>query len=405
MPGSSRDARGTVSGMVFVDVDGVGGRCSDARSAGQASSATTPWCTLGHALAAAPAGATVITRGGRYPSLDVSGRRRREYLTIQEARGEAVRLAGLRIGTSSYLRLRGITFDGPPDLLAGATHIHLQGITTSRGLAIRAGASYVAITGSNISNPCGYGIVLSAGPNTPTIDNVAIVGNHLHRIGEDGIQAKRFRNLRVIGNEIEGVARCTPTGHSDVLQTVHGGDRLTVANNFIHDNAAGLLVKDGTVTNLVIQNNLIVHGHDQFAANIYGAPGLRMLNNTVWDNKHGVAIKSGTTQATIVNNILQSLSTTDGSSYRTEDFNLLSRFASRQGDTIGRHDRFTDTPGFINAARFNYHLTRTSPAIDGGTMAHSAPRTDREGKPRRRLRARSARAPSPVDIGAYEYQP
>jgi hypothetical protein len=405
MPGSTR---GATSGVVFVDVSSFGGKCSDARSAAQASSPARPWCTLTHAVAAAPAGATVIVRGGQYPVLRVSGsRHRQDYLTIQAARGERVRLAGLHIDNSSYLRLRSIIFESAPNVVAGATHIRLLGITTNRGVAIRAGASDVQVVGSRISNPCGYGIVFSASPNTPTIDNVAIVDNHLYRIGRDGIQAKRFRNLRIVGNEIEGVARarCTPKEHSDVLQTVHGGDNLTFANNFVHDNAAGLLFKDGTVTNLVIQNNLIVQGRDQFAAQVYGAPGLRMLNNTVWNNKYGVNIKDGTTGATIVNNILQSLRTTDKRLYRIEDFNLLSLWARQQGDSVGTHDRFTSNPGFINPARLNYHLIRTSAAIDAGTMRYGPPATDLQGRPRRRLRPRSLRAPSPVDLGALERQP
>ena len=47
----------------------------------------------------------------------------------------------------------------------------------------------------------------------------------------------------IAGNEIEGVERCKPGGHSDVLQTYLGGQGLTFRNNYLHDNAAGLLIK------------------------------------------------------------------------------------------------------------------------------------------------------------------
>src|SRR6202012_2402963 len=42
----------------YVDRDSVGGRCSDSRTAAE-NSVKTPWCSLGRAFAAVPAGTTV----------------------------------------------------------------------------------------------------------------------------------------------------------------------------------------------------------------------------------------------------------------------------------------------------------------------------------------------------------
>jgi hypothetical protein len=57
----------------YVDVAGRGGACSDARSAAQAASPATPWCSLTSAAAKAPSGGTVLVRGGSYPYTQIDG--------------------------------------------------------------------------------------------------------------------------------------------------------------------------------------------------------------------------------------------------------------------------------------------------------------------------------------------
>src|SRR4051812_31990930 len=49
-------------GALVVDGSSLGGVCDDARSAEEARSYQTPWCTLARALAAAPRGSTVHVR-------------------------------------------------------------------------------------------------------------------------------------------------------------------------------------------------------------------------------------------------------------------------------------------------------------------------------------------------------
>jgi len=55
---------------LVVDGASRGGRCSDARAAA-AVSVRRPWCTPARALQAAPAGATVLVRRGRYARTSV----------------------------------------------------------------------------------------------------------------------------------------------------------------------------------------------------------------------------------------------------------------------------------------------------------------------------------------------
>src|SRR5918992_1858775 len=70
--------------VLYVDRYSVGGRCSNARSAAQAASPRTPWCSLKRAVAAAPSGSTVLVRAGRYPELEVEDDRHRStWVTLR----------------------------------------------------------------------------------------------------------------------------------------------------------------------------------------------------------------------------------------------------------------------------------------------------------------------------------
>jgi hypothetical protein len=57
----------------YVDVASTGGACSDARTAAQAASPATPWCSLVTAAAKAPSGSTVLVRAGSYPYTRIDG--------------------------------------------------------------------------------------------------------------------------------------------------------------------------------------------------------------------------------------------------------------------------------------------------------------------------------------------
>jgi hypothetical protein len=220
-------------------------------------------------------------------------------------------------------------------------------------------------------------VTFAGAPTTPELVNVSLRHNHLHNIGRDGIQATRFRDVLIEGNEIEGVSKCDPQEHPDVLQTFRDGDGLVFRGNFVHDNAAGILVSGGVVTGLAIENNVIVHQTDQYAAQFYNAPGVRITGNTVWDVRYGVNIESGTTQAVIVNNAFDFLRCTDKSRFQVEDHNLVGG-----GDFGGPHDRQTSTPGFVDPAKLRYDLAPGSPAIGAGTLDHGVLPTDVDGVPR-----------------------
>lgn len=383
----------SVDPVLYVDASGVGGRCSDTRTVEEAASEETPWCTLPRAVAAAPAAATVRVRAGSYPHLDIMGAAgRQDYLTIEAAHGEDVLIDGLMIRSSNYLRFRGVRFGTKgPEIASGSEHIQLLGITTPRGVLIRTDTRHIVLAGSDISASCGNGVTLSADADTMTeIADVRILYNHFHDVGRDGIQAKKFRDLLIEGNEFERIDRCNPTGHSDVVQTVFGGDGLTFRDNYLHDNAAGILLNDGEVRRAVFENNVIVQQSDQYAMQLGQAPGLRLAHNTIWNTRYGVALHKDVSDAVVVNNIIGSLSIAGPGVVKVEDHNLLGR-----GRPMGANTRLTATPGFVAADRLDYRLGLRSPAVDFAARGHDAPTTDITGRPR------GARP----DAGAIERRP
>ncbi|MGH7495718.1 MAG: right-handed parallel beta-helix repeat-containing protein [bacterium] len=129
----------------------------------------------------------------------------------------------------------------------------------------------------------------------------------------------------------------------------------------------------------------------------YGKEGLQnpasafyLINNTIVnDHMEGkfVAIQAGTTIARLMNNIFSGPGT----------------ILTGPGEEV--NNLISEKSGFVNAAEFDYHLTRNSPAIDAGTNPGSAHDFGLQpvnqyvhtAKGQKRVAIKT------VDMGAYEY--
>jgi hypothetical protein len=245
-------------GTYHVDPDGVGGACGDARTAGEAASTQTPWCSIGRAAAAAPPGAVVLIRRSTIGEVELVGIQRAGRVTISPFPGESVAVEDVDFDRTSFVRLEGLTISDPPTVSAGSRQIELVDGVLPRGVQLVAGSGPVLIEGNAIANPVGTGVNFSAHADSAPIVDVTIRGNRFAGIARDAIQAKNFRNLIVEGNEFRGVRRTDPSAHPDVLQTVFGGQGLVFRSNWLHDyEAQGVFIADGGVSSVVIENNLI----------------------------------------------------------------------------------------------------------------------------------------------------
>jgi hypothetical protein len=378
-----------------VDPAGVAGACSDSRPAVHARSPLTPWCTVDRAAAAAPADSVALVRRASIAQITIDGKRRAGNLTVRPFPGEVVQISDIDIENSSGVTFDGFAISDPPQVLAGAQNVGFTNGTLAGGIKLAAGSGPVYIAGNRISNPSGYGMNFSAGAGDAPIVDVTVRGNLFDGIAVDAIQAKNFRNLLIVGNEFRNVKATDSSAHPDVLQTVFGGRNLVFRNNWVHDyEAQGFFIADGTVTSVVVENNLIEDSIGPMSpVRIADAVGVSFVNNTV----RGLArFSAGTRNAVIRNNIIEQLELdrSEGLTIDYEDYNLI-----ESGPRAGAHDR-TGAPRFVNEAAGDFELLAGSPAVDAGT-SDGAPALDMRG----RLRVddiASANVVGKHDMGALE---
>jgi hypothetical protein len=389
---------------IVVDRNGIGGRCDDGRKLDAARSSQTPLCSIPAALAIAPPGMTIEVRAGSYPALHVDGKTWTKPVTVAARRGDAVRIPSIRLANgTSHIRFSGLRLTGDP--AAPAFQImdgHSTDVTLERSniestrqdaVELRWGTSHVTIQRNRIHTAGrGSGVVfanVSDLPGSPfkearePISDVVIRGNHFDGIAIDAIRPANFDRLLVEGNEINGIVENGE--HCDAFQSVFGGRHLVFRGNYIHDNAGqGLFIKDGRVTDAVVENNVFVHNKLEIQVQLFDVVGLRMVNNTIWDNQLNMILRRDVKDAVVRNNLIQDMQVDDAAVARREirqDHNVIESgwsWGPQPGDVKG-------TPRFVDAAKRDYRLAAGSPGVNAGARG-AAPARDkacrrREGVP------------------------
>jgi len=284
------------------------------------------------------------------------------------------------------------------------------------------------------------------------------VHNRILRAGIDALQLQNCVRTLVEGNEITGVRRFDPRSHSDVLQTLYGGQDLTIRGNLIHDNEAGMLLSGGPVRGVVLENNVITRTRAQWPVMITDATNVRIVHNTVWANDLGVIIRGDVRGAEVLNNIMNTFKVEAPATLGFLDYNYVPAFESDKAAAMLRTGVSTapassalrlsaiaartnaaleeplrsgrptysslPTPApararlrrkqdlgrglaFVNANGLDFRLAPGSAGIDAG-LGGAGPSRDLYGRPRRdqtSVRDRGAGVPRHVDLGAVETQP
>jgi Right handed beta helix region len=373
-----------------LHVDANRARCDDGRSAAQAHSADAPLCTIARAVKLARDGGIIAVAPGSYPALSLTGARS-AWLTIRADGSGRVRLPRIALQDgASRLAFVGLDLDGGAEgptveIGSGSRDVRLERsrvqATRQDAVVLDAGASHVTIAGNRIHTAgSGSGVTFgstSTLPGSPPgaqseapISDVTIRANHFDGIATDAIRPANFVRLVIDGNEIEGLVE---TGqHADAVQTVFGGRDLVVRNNFIHDNRAqGLFIKDGQVTNALIEGNVIVHNSGELALQLYDTVGVKVVNNTVWDNEFNVALRTGVRNAVVSKNVFENMVVEDPAAAAAEvhqDYNLIA--GGWNWGARGRHDTKAP-PAFVNRGAEDYRLRSACAA--GGLGAFAAP--------------------------------
>jgi len=205
----------------YVDGASAGGACSDARSAAQAASPATPWCSLVTAAMKAPSGGTVLVRGGSYPYTRIDGAGRTAAtatITMKAYPGETPVVTAVDIRNSSHLRFEGLRFSGTMNLVYfGNDHIEFVGNDLTNAVNIR---------GSR---------------------DILFDGNHFQSLGAEDVTIR--------GN----IARDNDSGilNSSADHQTHG---WTIENNVFARSSGTPLQLDNQMDDLVVANNTFTAG-------------------------------------------------------------------------------------------------------------------------------------------------
>jgi hypothetical protein len=376
-----------------------------------AGSQAAPWLTLQRAANVVNAGDIVRVLDGDYRGFDLRRSGTAGNPITFRAEGTNVR----------------ITQDNPvtPDGInvENAAHVVVDGFTADN--RTRAGVRAAVAHHVTIRN-CRLGYNGRWGILTGFVDDLLVENNETHHsIAEHGIYAGNSGDRPVIRNNWVHDNRAN--GIHINADRFQGGDgtisNALVEGNIIHGNGAGGgsgINMDGVVDS-VVRNNLLYDNHAS-GISLYridgttGSTNNLVVNNTIVNASNGrwcVNIANGSTGAHVRNNILYNLHsfrgviTVDAASRPglVSDHNsVMSRFSIDGANSVISLSAWQglgyDTHSFIAtpAAHFvapasDFHLLATSPAIDAGT-ATEAPAADLEGGARPQGGG--------IDIGAYE---
>jgi hypothetical protein len=359
-------------------------------------------CVLTVASAAAaeaalqdPRNTDVCFAAGSYAKLDLR-RARTTFVIARPVPGAAVTIAGATLHEgAAYYRFQKFAVRGNFDFLAGANHVQV----VYNDIA-PAPDTYSAILGDTTDCTVAHAPTYSGCEANPPMTDVLVQGNRFHdyRTEENRtpLRPTNWRRLTIVENEITGVLSYVSAGgeisHTDCFQSVYGGDTVTFARNYLHDNRCqGFFIKDGDASNVIVHDNLFVRnnvppvgpgaGSADFPC---GAPHTVTVQyitrftetrNTVWPGAcagPNIFLESGGTDYRVEGNVINTFMPYDGSGdpidhYQQvmfEDRNVFCDGWTWVPAHIGPHSRRTCTPAFVDPSHDDYRLS--GPVSAGG---------------------------------------
>jgi hypothetical protein len=313
---------------------------------------TRPMRTIQRALDGARPGQRIIVRKGVYEEsllMERSGTRDAP-ITLAAYRGERVVVRPRPRGGDTYalhvnapfIRVKGFVLEGASG-------------TSSANVFLDEHASSIELRGNVIRNGQDQGIFVRSDTS-----NVQIIGNVVHDNGAGLPGQHQSHGMYVNGTRhliVNNVVYDHPHGFGIHIYPDNDGTIVT-GNTVAFNELGGLVVGGGDVSNITVRNNI-------FAYN-------RRYGISVTDDAEGTRI----------------------------DTNLFYRNTSRdirlETETVVIGENSTAPPRFASGRARNFHLTRTSAAIDRA-MAAYAKTVDLDGVTRPQGRA--------PDIGAFEWAP
>jgi hypothetical protein len=381
----------------LIDGKPVGARQSVAAITDRCDRTLQPGADIAVAVRDAQDDAVLCLTDGNYGSVTLAAGRSR-YVTLRAVNPYKAVFDQIIIGSSaSFLRIELFTIRETLSSAQGDAHDidvlgnkvkHVEITSIARENDPGPGPRDWIVAYNDIPNGIYLASANPAAPGAPQtnpssapwwpISNASIIGNRIGPLqgGEDALRISAWQNLLIQDNEITGVLE--DGQHNDCLQSVWGGDRLLYRGNYLHDNnCQGFFIKDGSATNLWLENNLFLRDdagtRQPTSAQIWNSQRVTLRNNTIWDDsafvlrwEDGFGLAASDVEVT--GNVLQNFATSPvdraWSAAVQENKNVLARPDGglpwvRTG-TVGRNTLVLptgDQPAFVDPRRDDYRLT------------------------------------------------
>jgi Right handed beta helix region len=249
-----------------------------------------PVRTLSRALAALPAGGTVVLAPGAYPAaLDAT--RHAATVTVQAA---GATVAGLHLYGATNVSVLGGSFTDTVKidsrgLGAPSSAVMIDGADLTGGcFDIRDRASAIAIRNSHMhdcwTGVSGPGRVSAAYQST----GITIEGNLIERMRSDGIQFGDWNDVTIANNVIRDIRDPAGVIHNDGIQFTGGTQGARLIGNRISDASAAVLIQPAIrpIDDVLLQGN-VLGPNAAVTVQSQGATHARFIANTMCGGKLG----------------------------------------------------------------------------------------------------------------------
>jgi hypothetical protein len=237
---------------------------------------------------------------------------------------------------------------------------------------ISGGGDGISAGGVNCSIP--NGPVYEGCTSSPAFTNTLIAYNEFKGpFGEDPIHTNNFKDLTIEHNWLHDFEEIG--NHTDGWQNVWGGEDAVFSHNVISDFVGeGTLLKDGDVTNVKYENNLIVESGTNEAApegeaelQTFGVHGIELIHNTFM-GETGEVIRAETTGAIAKYNVFDNLTILEGGELTESQNNL----------NVEPWSFFPSETDVFGTPTFNADWQTTKKAQDGTTLGIDFPASEVE---------------------------
>jgi len=346
-------------------------------------SARSPWATITNAMRKAQPGDTIFVRGGIYPEGEI---------WIQRKLGMGGK-NGKYVTISAYHNERPIFTNGSRGMIIDASYLRVIGLDFQNGKAMynvdwSGPTDHVEFIGNRFSGVSGYAAIGITGDHNLAEGNIInISGNTTGTLGH-GIYASRGSHTIIRGNVISGatgfgIHLYEEWRSGDPAGSIRQIKNILIEKNFVSASRrrSGIIVGAGAdggpahIDSVIVRYNVVFNNpmHGILIGGWSEVKNIQIHHNTIYGNgDNGIQILQPYVKNIIIKNNIISLK--NGARHIDNAPNAPGVVAVRNLyhaavmalNNVQDHKPLNGDPLFIDASRNDFHLRKSSMAIDAG---------------------------------------